>query len=163
MKEKMSIDKIKNIVIVILSLIIIIGGCYFIPEMKNCGSPRTEETELDVIGMTEFTTLLNADVESVIYIARPTCTFCQSQEPIVKEIVSEYKGIPVFYLNTDELSADEMHTLFKTDKALFGEDGKEFGTPTTLVVKNGKIVDSIVGLTQKNDFINFLQKNNIIK
>ena len=156
-------ERIQTAVIAILSLIIVFGGAYFASELKYCSTPGQKEGELEQIGMTEFTTLLNDDSASVIYIARPTCGYCQQQEPIVKEIIGEYEGLPIFYLNTDNLTSDEMSKLFKTDKALFGEDGKDFGTPTTIVVKKGKIIDSVVGLTDKDNYISFLKQNGFIK
>ena len=156
-------ERIQTVVIAILSVIIVFGGAYFASELKYCSTPEQKVGELEQIGMTEFTTLLNDDSASVIYIARPTCSYCQQQEPIVKEIVGENEGLPIFYLNTDNLTSDEMSKLFKTDKELFGEDGKDFGTPTTIIVQKGKVVDSIVGLTDKDNYVSFLQRHGFIK
>lgn len=156
-------EKIQTVVIAILSVIIVFGGAYFASELKYCTVAEKKEGTLEQIGMTEFTTLLNDDEASVVYIARPTCGYCQQQEPIVKEILGEHENLPIFYLNTDNLTSEEMNKLFKTDKELFGEDGKDFGTPTTIVVKKGKVVDSIVGLTDKDSYVSFLTKNGFIK
>jgi len=90
------------------------------------------------------------------------CGFCQQQEPIVKELILEY-DLVVHYLNTDNLSASDMTKLFALDTKLFGEDGDDFGTPTTLIVKGGKIVDALVGYTAKAPFVDFLTKNNLIE
>lgn len=153
-------EKIQSVIIAILSLIIILGGAYFASEIKYCETPE-EVVLLQDIGMTEFTTLLHNNEPSIIYIARPGCGYCQQQKPIVESIVSEY-GVVVHYLNTDNLTEDEMYSLFAVDTKLFGEDGKEFGTPTTLVVKSGKIVDSVVGLTDEDSLIDFFSKNELI-
>lgn len=155
-------EKILTIVVVVLSAIIVFGGTYFASELKYCSVSEPKEVTLEQIGMSEFTTLLNDDSASIIYIARPTCGYCQQQEPIVKQILGEYE-LPFYYLNTDNLSAEEMSKLFATDETLFGKDGSEFGTPTTIVVKGGKIVDSTVGLTQKDDYLSFLKNNGFIK
>ena len=120
-----------------------------------------KEVELSEIGMSEFTTLLNGEEASIIYLARPGCTYCQRQEPIVKELISEY-NLVFHYLNTDNLTSDEMQSIFSIDEELFGENGEEFGTPTTLIVKEGKIVDSLIGLTQKESFEEFLHNNELI-
>lgn len=155
-------ERVLTIVVVVLSAIIVFGGAYFASELKYCSVAETKEVTLEQIGMNEFTTLLNDESASIIYIARPTCGYCQQQEPIVKQIFGEY-DLPLYYLNTDNLSAEEMSKLFETDESLFGKDGSEFGTPTTIVVKNGKIVDSTVGLTQKDDYLSFLKNNGFIK
>ena len=154
-------EKVMAGVIAVLSLVILCGIAYFASEIKYCDKTE-KEVELDNIGINEFTTLLNGEDASIIYIARPGCYYCQQQEPIVKELVSEYELV-FHYLNTDELTEADMNKIFVVDVELFGKDGDDFGTPTTLVVKNGKIVDALVGLTEKADFKDFLTKNGFIK
>lgn len=154
-------EKIMAGVIAVLSLVILCGVAYFASEMKYC-SKEEKEVEFDNIGINEFTTLLNDDEASIIYIARPGCYYCQQQEPIVKDLISKH-GLVFHYLNTDELSETDMNKIFAVDVTLFGKDGEEFGTPTTLIVKGGKIVDAQVGLTQTGDFEKFLTKNGFIK
>ena len=155
-------ERIQTVVIAILSVIIVFGGSYFASELKYCSVSEQKEVTIEQIGMSEFTTLLNDEQASIIYIARPTCSYCQQQEPIVKQILSEYE-LPLYYLNTDNLSSEDMSNLFATDEELFGKDGSEFGTPTTIVVKAGEVVDAAVGLTQKDDYLAFLQNNGFIK
>lgn len=161
-KEATKKEQIQGIIIAILTAIVIFGGAYFASELKYCEVAPIKEVKLDEIGMIEFTTLLNDSEPSIVYIARPGCGFCQQQEPIVKEIVSE-TGTVVHYLNTDNLTNEEMLSLFSVDVELFGKDGKEFGTPTMLIVKSGKIVDSKVGLTEKQSLIDFFKKYDLIK
>lgn len=154
-------EKIQGIIIAVLTLVIILGGAYFASELKYCEVKEPVELLQD-IGMTEFTTLLNEEEPSIIYIARPGCGYCQQQEPIVEQIVEEY-GITVHYLNTDNLTDSEMYSLFKVDTKLFGEEGEDFGTPTILIVKAGKVVDSIVGLTAEDSLVDFFEENGLIK
>lgn len=154
-------EKIQGVIIAVLSLIIIFGASFFASELKYC---KVEgDIELDEIGMTEFTTLLNGNSNEIVYLAKPGCTFCQRQEPIVKQLISEY-DVVFHYLNTDNLTNDEFNTIISLDEdeSLFGESGKEFGTPTTLVVKEGKIVDAQIGYTEKTVFEQFLRKNGFI-
>ena len=121
------------------------------------------DVDLEEIGMTEFTTLLNGEDAEIIYLARPGCTYCQKQEPIVKQIIAEH-DVVFHYLNTDNLTQDQFNTIIDLDEdeSLFGEDGKNFGTPTVLIVKEGKIVDAQVGYTEKAQFEKFLQNNGFI-
>lgn len=156
-------ENILTVVVAVLALIIVVGFAYFASELKYCNKTTSDSsTDLPEIGMTEFTTLLNGDEPSIIYIARPGCTFCQRQKPIVQALATQY-NLVFHYLNTDNLSSSEMSSIFKLDEKLFGEDGSEFGTPTTLIVKQGKIVDSVVGLTQSDEFVTFLTNNGLIK
>ena len=159
MKEKESTkrEKIQTIVIAILAIIIVIMGAFFSSELKYCTVDK-KDVALEKISMLDFTTLLNDESTSIIYLARPGCGYCQKQEPIVKDIISEHE-LPLFYLNTDDLSEEDMYSIFKLDKKLFGENGENFGTPTVLIVKSGKIVDSQIGYTEKAEFEQFLAKN----
>ncbi len=159
MKEKESTkrEKVQTVIIAILAVIIVVMGAFFSSELKYCSVDK-KEVELEKITMTEFTTLLNDESESIIYLARPGCGFCQQQEPIVKKIVSEHE-LPFFYLNTDDLSEDDFINLFKLDKELFGANGENFGTPTVLIVKSGKIVGSHIGYMEKADYEKFLTDN----
>ena len=154
-------ERIQSIIIAVLSLIIVLGGAYFASELKYCEVKEPVELLQD-IGMTEFTTLLNEKEASIIYIARPGCGFCQQQEPIVEKLVEE-NGLTVHYLNTDHLSENEFYSLVKVDTKLFGKDGEDFGTPTILVVKSGKIVDSVVGYKEEGALKEFFTKNGFIK
>lgn len=153
-------EKIQSIIIAVLSLIIVFGVAFFASELKYCDVK--EEIQLEEIGMNEFITLLNDESSSIIYIARPGCGYCQQQEPIMKAVVNEY-NLTVHYLNTDNLTNENMSYIFKLDEKLFGENGKNFGTPTTLIVKKGEIVDSVIGLTQNKDLVTFFKENGFIK
>lgn len=153
-------ERIQGIIIAILSIIIVMGGAFFASELKYC---KVEEPkELETIGFTNFITLLNDESASIIYLARPDCGYCQQQEPIMKAVMNEY-DLNVFYLNTNELTSENFKYIFGLDKQLFGENGKEFGTPTTLIVQKGKIIDSTVGLAQKENLVKLFTKHGFIK
>lgn len=153
-------EQIQGVIIAILSIIIVMGGAFFASELKYC---KVEELrELDAIGITNFTTLLNDEAPSIIYLARPDCGYCQQQKPIVKTVMNEY-DLNIFYLNTNELTSDNFEYIFSLDKKLFGENGEDFGTPTILIVQKGKIIDSSVGLTQKESLVSLFTKHGFIK
>lgn len=160
MKEQQSTkkEKIQSIIIAILTLVIILGGAYFASELKYCEVQEPVELLQD-IGMTEFTTLLNEEEPSIIYVARPGCGYCQQQKPIMEEVVSEY-GVTVHYINTDNLTEIEVNDLITMVEEATDDD---FGTPTTLIVKSGKIVDFVVGLNSKDGLVDLFAKNDFIK
>ena len=179
--KKENIEKIKSVTIVVLILIIVFGASYFTSELqeyKNNGSatssdtdsgttddtssssdiPEDEQGDLNEIDIDEYLDLKEGDEASIIYIARPTCHYCQEMEPIVKNIVYEY-GVEVNYLNTDELDDDGQAKLVKSDD-YFSEG---YGTPLLLVVKDDEIVDIQEGLTDKDATVNFLKDNGFIE
>ena len=177
--KKETIEKVKSATIVVLVLIIVFGASYFTSELKECdngGSTTTttsstnnssndssdisedEQADLNEIDIDEYLDLKEGSDASIIYIARPTCHYCQEMEPIVKNIVYEY-GIEVNYLNTDELDDEGQSKLIKSDD-YFSEG---YGTPLLLVVKDDEIVDIQEGLSDKDTTVNFFKDNGLIE
>jgi len=175
-------EQIKTATIIILLLVIVFGGSYFASEIKsnkNTSSKTTttnnqkdtatdsdndaeisedKQAELNSIDIDEYLSLKKGSDKSIIYISRPTCHYCQQEDPIIKNIVYE-THITVNYLNTDELDDDGNTKLIKSDD-YFSEG---YGTPLILVVQKNKIVDKIEGLTSKEDIVSFFKKYDFIK
>lgn len=159
--KNMSKEKVQGIIIVILLLIIAFGGSYFASEVKKCGdTTETKEVELTSISYEEYKELKKKDELSIIYIARPGCSFCQQQEPIMKQLANSY-DLKVNYLNTDNMSSDEVEELIASYDVFDG--GENFGTPTILLVKNKKIVDSVIGFKEKDSLLSFFKEHKLIK
>ena len=183
--KKETVEKVKNTTIVVLVLIIVFGASYFTSELKDCDNggsstttsstdnsssndttstssdiPEDEQGDLNEIDIDEYLDLLKGDEASIIYVARPTCHYCQQMEPIVKNIVYEY-GIEVNYLNTDELD-DEGQADFIKSNDYFDEKGG-YGTPMLIVVKDDEFVDVLEGLTDKDTAVNFFKDNGLIE
>lgn len=162
----MNKDSLKTAIIVILVLVIVIGGS-FVVSMVGSDSENTrrepeiskkEQKDLNNISIDEYLALKSGSELSVIYIARPTCGYCQKEEPIVKNLAYLYEGLKINYLNTDELSEDDFNKLTSSDD--FFSSG--FGTPTIILVKDGNIVDSSRGYHTKAELVEFFQKNELI-
>ena len=177
-------EQIKTVAIIVLLLVIVFGGSYFASEVKsnkNTSSKTTTPTnnnqkdtttngdddteisedkqaELNSIDIDKYLSLKKGSDKSIIYISRPTCHYCQQEDPIIKNIVYETK-VTVNYLNTDELDDDGNTKLIKSDD-YFSEG---YGTPLILVVQKNKIVDKIEGLTSKEDIVSFCKKYDFIK
>lgn len=181
--KKETVEKIKSTTIVVLVLIIVFGASYFTSELQECDNggsstttsstdnsssndttstssdiPEDEQADLNDIDIDEYLDLKEGSDTSIIYIARPTCHYCQEMEPIVKNIVYEY-GIEVNYLNTDELDDEGQSKLIQSDD-YFSEG---YGTPLLLVVKDDEIVDIQEGLNDKDTTVNFFKDNGFIE
>ncbi len=182
--KKENVEKLKSATIVVLILIIVFGASYFTSELQECDNggsstttsstnnssndssdssstsdiPEDEQGELNDIDIDEYLDLKEGSDASIIYIARPTCHYCQEMEPIVRNIVYEY-GVEVNYLNTDELDDEGQAKLIESDD-YFSEG---YGTPLLLVVQNGEIVDIQEGLSTKDTTVNFFRDNGFIE
>ena len=76
----------------------------------------------------------------------PWCGPCQMLGPIIEEVSEELKDkVKVVKVNVDE--APEISTKYNIS-----------GIPTVILFKEGKIVETIVGFRQKQDYITAINK-----
>lgn len=161
-KEKkninINIDKLKNAVIIALSLIIVFGLAFVVPELKNCGKCNEVKTVTEIT-MEDYRSLVAANDISLIYVASPTCGYCAQQLPIMEELVNKY-DVEVNYLNTSSLSTAEVEELYSiygsVQESVYGQEGLR--TPTMLLVQSGKLVDMKLGGSELDELVSWLQK-----
>lgn len=159
MKKQMNVEKLKNVVIIILSLIIVFGIAFVVPELKECGSCKEEEKGLTEISAKEYKDLLNGDEVSLIYIASPTCGYCAQQEPIMKQLVNEY-DVTVNYLNISGISDSEGDEVYNSYAEMQMKNYQLDGvrTPTILLVQKGKVIDMNLGAMSLDNLVKFIEK-----
>ena len=109
-----------------------------------------EKKEFISIDVSKYLELLSGSDNSLVLIARPTCSYCQIAEPIIQNIAYKY-DIDINYLNTDEFEDDDEAKLVSSHE-YFSEG---YGTPILLIVSNGDIVDKVDGLTDTENYIKF--------
>lgn len=126
-------------------------------EAESAAVKKDEMKDPVEIGIDKYLELYKGSEKSLILIARPTCGYCQIAKPIIQNLAHEY-DITVNYLNTDELSESEHTKLIQSDE-YFAEG---YGTPILLVVMDGKIVDKVDGLTDKEHYKEFMSQHGFI-
>ncbi|MDD3341073.1 MAG: thioredoxin family protein [Bacilli bacterium] len=94
----------------------------------------------------------------LIYLARPGCSWCEKQKPVLEATAKKY-NFEYSYINTENLDAVQLKEVLKK----FEVDINSFGTPTFVVVKDGKVIDSNIGYMEENTFVSFLQSTGMIK
>ncbi len=102
-----------------------------------------------------FYTYFNSKAEKVIFFARSSCSYCELQAPIIENLAQTY-NIDYLNIDTNELTQSEINEIVE---ALDIENA----TPTTVIVKNGKVLDVQAGYIEENEMTEFLKRNNIIK
>ena len=88
----------------------------------------------------------------IVIIERAGCSYCIQYMPIVEEVAKE-KKIPIYYIDTDTLSEEDMNELSTTNNYL---KKNNWGTPTTLFMLGDRVLDSISGYTEKDSVLAFL-------
>ena len=118
----------------------------------------TGEVGLNEITYSEYEKMVEDGDAFVVVIERTGCSYCQMYMPIMEEYAKENK-IAVTYINTDNLTDDEMNKLSTTNKYL---KKNQWGTPTTLFMLGDRIVDSIGGYVEKESIEAFF-KDRVVK
>lgn len=114
---------------------------------------------LNYIDYSAYKKVLKSDKTNILVIGQTSCTYCIKAKPILNEVASEY-DVTINYLNMTNLSEDESS---KFNDSLDYLKDNEWGTPLTLIIKNGKVIDSANGLLDKDGYVELFKKNDIIK
>ncbi len=175
---------------IIISLYIIIALlcvniiCHMI-TISKLGNDTTKETTtnsssssnstydvsaLQTLTPSEITKKIKNGDEIVLFIGQEKCTYCQKMLPVIKQAQDTY-GYKTVYLNiaATNVSSDEykeMAALLDVEKTSNGET-KKFGefqvTPMVAVIKNGKMIDGMIGYNTYDNFSSFLENCGIKK
>ena len=89
----------------------------------------------------------------IVVIERAGCSYCIQYMPIVEEVANE-NSIPLYYIDTDTLTAEEMDMLNNNNAYL---KRNNWGTPTTLFMLGNRVLDTIGGYVDKDTLISFLK------
>lgn len=111
------------------------------------------EVGLHEVTYDEYEKMVNDGNAFIVVVERTGCGYCQKYMPLLEEVANEQK-IAITYINTDNLSEDEMNKLSTTNKYL---KRNEWGTPTTLFMLGDRIVDSIGGYVEKESIEAFVK------
>lgn len=147
-----------DFILIGLVIVIIIAGIF-----SSKGTIKEEEIEFPLtlageVGLHEITyddykSMVENGDAFVVIIERTGCSYCQQYMPIMEEVANE-KKIAVTYINTDNITQEEMEELSSTNKYL---KKNQWGTPTTLFMLGDRIVDSISGYVEKDSIEEFFK------
>ena len=113
------------------------------------------------IDIDEYLDILKDNKAHIVYIARPSCSYCQLETPILTDIVRN-NNLKVYYLNTegfyDATIMDYTEDGYKLINSLdvFSEG---ISTPNTLIVKNNKVIDGVYGYVSKSELEDLFERN----
>ena len=145
----MSKEKKKSIIltIILIAIAIILLVAFVVSSLRSSGKIGSSDSGKVV---SEFEKKFNSKERIVIYYASPSCSFCKLQTPILETIASDY-NMKYYYLDSSKLSNSQRNKVLKTLEL------KEHATPSTVVVENGKVIDSVVGYVSGTEYVEFLK------
>jgi len=118
-----------------------------------------DPNKLTMITASQFADIVKSNERSVIVIGQTTCIHCINAKPILNEIVAD-EGIVINYINYDKLSNEDRNLVLNSLEYL---TSTQWGTPLMLVVENNNLINQYPGETTKENYINFLKANGVIK
>ena len=95
-----------------------------------------------------------SEERKVIYFASSGCGYCELQTPILGTIAEDY-DMEYFEIDSATLGAKQRKEI--TEKLEI-----EGATPTTVIVQNGKVIDTAVGYTDGKDYVEFFEDNKMV-
>lgn len=176
-KDKKAQDLVKKalgITSIVLLVALVIGAAVGVSHMdKTKSNNKTTTTEsssdysqtaleqagFNKVSIDQYLNLIKSSDKQIILIARPTCGYCEKFTPILKQAMEDMH-LTINYVNTDNFSSDDW-SKFQNSFDYLASD--EWGTPLTLIVQNGKIVDKNNGYVELDAIKEFFTKNGLGK
>ena len=135
-----------NIVLVIIGVIVCLFA--FLIIINNISEKGVEDWKKDFDN--------NKTIVTVIGLT--TCEHCQEYKPIIKSLASKYK-FNLYFIEIDSLTEEDKNTILTTVDLL---DYTGY-VPFTFIIKDKQYVVGEVGSKTKEETIEFLKNNEIIK
>ena len=105
---------------------------------------------------------ISSSENQAIVLASSTCGHCANEHPELIKIAKE-TGAKINYAYLDYMfNSQEEYDEFLSSLKWFSENSN-FGTPTTLIVKNKEVKSYLVGYRAQAEMTEFLKENGIVK
>lgn len=111
------------------------------------------ETGLHQMTYDQYEEMVDNGDAFIVVLERAGCGYCIQYMPIIEEVAKE-KKIPLYYIDTDTLSSEELNLLSTTNNYL--KRNSDWGTPTTLFMLGERVLDTIGGFVEKDSVLSFI-------
>ena len=156
------------VIIALLALNIIVNAIKGSGTFKSENSKSTTTTTVasanyDVssfkaINTDEFIEAYNGSDTTLIYLGRPDCGYCIKFVPVLTEVQKKY-NFTTLYLDINEVNSSDVSRIVALNEEFFKGENTAYGyTPMTLIVKDGKILDSQVGYSSASTLETLVSK-----
>ena len=148
---------------IIGAIALIVGLSFF--ASKNYKSDTVAFEFVDIT-IDEYLELMKSEEKKIIYIARPNCSYCQLENPIIRRLGSKY-DLEIYYLDTSDFWDDELNDYNEDGYKLINSnqtyiDNEGFGTPNTVIVQNGSVVDAVYQYVEESELKELCESNGFI-
>lgn len=126
----------------------------------------SKEQYITFIDYDEYTKLISNNDTHIIVIGQTSCSHCIAIKPALNSVAGDY-DITINYLNLTDMTEQESNSFFESlttigyDDEDFVNNGS-FGTPLTLIVRNGKVSSYISGERTTSQLVKAFKKEGLI-
>lgn len=156
--------KKKDIILILGAVLLVVVAffatkeSYAVPQVELPLALSGEEVGLINISYDDYEAKMKNGENFIIVIERTGCSYCEMYMPVLEGATSEL-NIPVYYIDTADLSEEEYKALGESNSYLKRE---KWGTPTTLLMSGDIVADSIGGYVEEDEFVEFIESNIIL-
>lgn len=147
------------------------SGQDYVEFLKGTGileedAEYSAESGITFVEYDEYEKLINSNSTNIITIGQTTCSHCIAIKPTLSLIANDY-SITINYIDIDVLDKENYKSFNESlskigyDNPEFVENG-QFGTPLTLIVKSGKVIDYIDGERTYSQLVREFKKHGLI-
>ena len=124
------------------------------------------EEYITFINYEDYTNLIKSNGKHVITIGQTGCSHCIATKPVLNAIAKDY-NIDINYLNITEMNETERNSFINSLTEINYNDeefveSKNFGTPLTLIIENGKVISYINGERPTTQYVKAFKKAGVI-
>lgn len=118
---------------------------------------KTNITSMEKISIDKMKSIINSNSKNIVLIVSDDCMYCERIKPIITKIAKQ-NNLKVYYYNVDNKNVNDLKQyLEKIDY----KDSLAF--PLLLITENNKVLESIVGLSDKEYYIDKFKEFGVIK
>lgn len=102
---------------------------------------------MDSVNELDFDEIINSDGLTIIDFSATWCMPCRMLTPILEQVADERRKVNFYNIDID-------------DSADIAKRYRIFSVPTLLAFKQGKVIDSLVGLNSFDEVLSFVDRCN---
>lgn len=144
------------------------GPVYLVDFLKRTGfipSDAVIDGVPNMLNDEEFTELknnlevtVNSSEPKMVFYNSDVCIYCLEMKPVLERYATE-NDFEYFDVKTNIITAEQLDELLE----LVGSTRENFGTPYTVIVKDGKVLSELRGYSGEESLKNFLNEAGFIK
>lgn len=153
-----------GVVVLLIAIFAVIGIFGGGSKSKSSEESTTtaDDSSYTSLNFVDFDTLkssIQSGTKAIYVLGQTTCGYCSAYKPIINEVAQE-NNVTFNYININTITENQYNELSTLIDYL--GNNSDWGTPLTLVVENGKTIDTINGYTEKDEVVSFLKENGFI-